>query len=113
MMKYKLEYSQIVRKKLKTLKACLVEQYGEEFAKSSLKKITDYARTLIKNPEIGTDLSAILGIETDYRSVFVNHNYLFYYIESSTIIIAEMFNEKEDFMLKLFGISGRTKESID
>ena len=27
--------------------------------------------------------------------------------------IAEMFGEKEDFMYKLFGISGRTQESID
>jgi hypothetical protein len=24
-----------------------------------------------------------------------------------------MFNEKEDFMMKLFGMSGRTPESID
>ena len=52
-------------------------------------------------------------IDTDFRSLFVNHNHLFYYKEGSTVIIAEMFGEKEDFMYKLFGISGRTQESID
>ena len=40
-------------------------------------------------------------------------DHLFYYIDDDTIIIAEMFGEKEDFMYKLFGISGRTQESID
>ena len=41
-MKYKLEYSQIVRRKLKTLKLYLSEQYGEDLAKSAIKKITAY-----------------------------------------------------------------------
>lgn len=27
--------------------------------------------------------------------------------------LCEKFNEKEDFMLKLFGVCGRTQESID
>ncbi len=112
-MKYRLEYSQIVRKKLKVLKLFLTEQFGEEVAVSSLKKITDKARNLQDNPGIGCDLSEMLEIETDYYSVYVNHNHLFYYIEGDVIIIAEMFDEREDFMYKLFGISGRTQESID
>lgn len=62
---------------------------------------------------MGVDLSAKYDINTDFRDLFVNHNHLFYYKDSDTIIIAEMFEEKEDFMCKLFGISGRTKESID
>ena len=112
-MKYKLEYSQIVRRKLKTLKLYLTEQYGEELAKTAVKKITDRARALQTNPDMGVDLSAKYDINTDFRDLFVNHNHLFYYKDSDTIIIAEMFEEKEDFMYKLFGISGRTQESID
>lgn len=38
-MKYKLEYSQIVRRKLKTLKLYLTEQYGEELAKTAVKRL--------------------------------------------------------------------------
>lgn len=112
-MKYKLEYSQIVRRKLKNLKLYLTEQYGEELAKTAIKKITNRARDLQKNPDLGVDLSARYDIDTYFKAIYVNHNHLFYYIDDDTIIIAEMFGEKEDFMYKLFGISGRTQESID
>ena len=112
-MKYKLEYSQIVRRKLKSLKLYLSEQYGEDLAKSAMKRITDSARDLQKNPDLGIDLSAKFDIDTDFRELFVNHNHLFYYKDGDTVIIAEIFGEKEDFMYKLFGISGRTQESID
>lgn len=112
-MKYKLEYSQTVRRKLKTLKMYLTEQYGEETAKVSVRKITDKARTLQNNPDIGIELSAKYEIDTDYRVVFVNHLHLFYYKEGDRIIVAEMFGEREDFINKLFGISGRTQESMD
>ena len=112
-MKYKLEYSQIVRRKLKALKLYLSEQYGEDLAKSAVKKITDRARELQDNPELGISLAVKYEIDTDFRSLYVNHNHLFYYKEGNTIIVAEMFGEIEDFMYKLFGVSGRTQESID
>lgn len=112
-MRYKLEYSQIVRKKLKSLKIFLTEQYGEEFSHESIKKITSRARELQKNPDLGTELSARFDIDTDYRILFVEHNHLLYYKEGNTVIVAEMFGEKEDFMYKLFGVSGRTQESIE
>ena len=57
-MKYKLEYSQIVRRKLKALKLYLSEQYGEDLAKTAVKRITDRARELQKNSDLGVDLSA-------------------------------------------------------
>ena len=74
-MKYKLEYSQIVRRKLKALKSYLTEQYGEELAKTVIKRITNRARELRKNPDLGVDLSAKYDIDTDFRELFVNHNH--------------------------------------
>ena len=50
------------------------------------------------------------GIECDYRYIYAGRNYLFYRIESDKIIIAEMFDEREDFMYKLFGIITTTQE---
>lgn len=38
---------------------------------------------------------------------------MFYKIEADKIIIAEMFDDREDFMYKLFGISTISQESID
>lgn len=52
-------------------------------------------------------------LATDYRYIFVNHNYFIYRYDDKRIIIVNMFNENEDFIMKLFGISGRTDESLD
>ena len=61
----------------------------------------------------GIAVSAMYNIECNYRYLYVSHNYVFYRIESEKIIIVEMFDERKDFMYKLFGISTRTQESID
>lgn len=66
-----IEYSQIVRKKLQSLK--------------------------------GVAVSAMYDIECDYRYIYVGHNYIFYRVEKDAVIIVEMFDEREDFMHKLFG----------
>ena len=49
----------------------------------------------------------------DYRYIYAGRNYLFHRIESDKIIIAEMFDEREDFMYKLFGITTTTQEALD
>lgn len=62
---------------------------------------------------MGTKITDVYEIATDYRYIFVNHNYFIYRHDDKRIIIVNMFNENEDFMMKLFGISGRTDESLD
>ena len=106
----KLEYSQIVRRKLKELKAELVDKYGDEFASKSIKEMTTALRRLEQFADSGVRTAEMYDIDTDYYYVFVRHNYR---IEPQKIIVAQMFNEREDFMMKLFGMSGRTQESID
>ncbi|WP_036978688.1 type II toxin-antitoxin system RelE/ParE family toxin [Pseudobutyrivibrio sp. MD2005] len=113
MANYQLEYSQIVRRKLKSLRAYLKAEYGEDVSKTAIKKITDAARGLQKFPNKGVDLSSIFDIDTDYKYFLVSPNYIFYYIEDDTVYIAEMFNEREDFMYQLFGIHSHTSESED
>jgi len=49
-------------------------------AEKSIKKIMVNARNLEENPYMGVSLSALYGIDTDYRYIFVDHKYLFYYI---------------------------------
>lgn len=109
----KIEYSQIVRRKIKELKEDLTVKYGEEFSKKTVGEITTVIRRLEEFGQSGVRICEIYEIETDYYYLFVNHNYFIYRIEPDKIIIANIFNEKEDFMMKLFGLSGRTQESID
>lgn len=109
----KVEYSQIVRRKLKALRVRLTSEFGSEVSRKSLKQITDAARGLGNFAEKGVSVSSMYGIDCDYRYLCVGHNYLFYRIEKDKIIIVEMFDDREDFMYKLFGISTTSQESLD
>ena len=81
----KLEYSQIVRRKLKKLRSELTQRISSQY-----------------------------DVESDYSYIFVAHNYFFYRLTANeTILILEMFHEKEDFMRKLFGIVTTSQETID
>ena len=109
----KVEYSQIVRQKLKNLKARLTSEFGSEVSGKTIKKITGVAKGLGSFEKKGILVSSMYDIECDYRYIYVGHNYLFYRIEKEKIISVEMFDEREDFMHKLFGISTTSQESDD
>ena len=63
----KVEYSQIVRRKLKVLRGRLTSEFGSEVSRKSLKQITDAARSLEKFAERGVAVSEcmILNVVTD------------------------------------------------
>lgn len=107
----KIEYSLIVKQKLLTLRKELKQRFGPEISKRVLKQITDSVRSLSAFEKQGQSVSAMYNIESDYRYLYVCHNYLFYRIEMDQIIIVEMFNEKEDFIWKLFGIKTTQQET--
>ncbi len=110
----KLEYSQVVRKKLRKLRNELTQNYGEDNAKKILRNITKGIRRLESFPQSGTKISSQYGIECDYSYLFIEHNYFFYRVKNkNTILILEMFHEKEDFMRKLFGIVTTSQETTD
>lgn len=109
----KLEYSQIVRRKLKALRVRLTDEFGSEAAGKALKRITEAARGLEDFAEKGVSVSSMYDIDCNYRYLYAGHNYLFYRIEKDRIIIVEMFDEREDFMYKLFGIRLISQESLD
>lgn len=49
-----------------------------------------------------------------YSFIFVEHNYLFYRMkDKNTVLVLEMFHEKEDFMRKLFGVVTTSQETLN
>lgn len=102
-----------MRLKMKTLRVDLTSRYGEEFSKKAVGEITAAIRRLEMFSDSGIDIARMYDIDTKYYYIFINHNYIVYRIESDKIVIANMFNEKEDFIMKLFGVSGRSQESIE
>ena len=111
---HKLEYSQIVRRKMKILHADLVWEYGEEKAAAIISKVMKGVRRLEIFPDVGTRVSALYDVKCDYSYVFVEHNYFFYRMkDEGAVLVLDMFNEKEDFMRQLFGIVTTPQETID
>lgn len=109
----KLEYSDLVKRKMIKLKKWLTEHYDLDTAKSILSEMMADADRLKEYEKSGTNIAETYGIETDYWYLFTHQHYLLYRFEPGKVTVVQMFNEKEDFMMKLFGISGRTQESID
>ncbi len=76
-------------------------------------KITKAIRGLEDNPRKCPSVENYLGIVCPYYFLHVEQNYVFYRISEECILVTDIYNEREDFMRKMFGISLRTQESID
>lgn len=109
----KIEYSALVKRKLRSLKEQLAFEYGKEKAQDIVRSMLDAVDKLESFEKSGSEISKLYDVDTDYWYIFTNHNYFIYRIESDKIIVVQMFHEREDFMKTLFGISGRTQDSID
>lgn len=110
----RIEYSQIARLKLFALKDELTLKYGIENAMRTISKIMSGIRRLENFTDSGVEISGRFDLETDYRYIFLCHNYIFYrVINVNTVIILDMLNEKEDFMKTLFGVNTISQENSD
>ncbi len=108
-----LVYSPIVKKKMLSLRDRLSEHFDPDMAKKVLTGIINDADELKTHEEIGTNIAQMYALDTEYWYLFTHQHYLIYKIEPGKVTVVQMFHEREDFMMKLFGISGRTQESID
>lgn len=107
----KLKYSPDAHEKLKQIKQHVVQKFGADAAGKVIKEMTKSIRDLQQFEEKGVSVESVLGIPCDYRMLYVRHNYVFYQIEADVIKITDIYNEKEDFMWKLFGIKTTTEET--
>lgn len=79
-----------------------------------MQKITKGVRRLEVFPQSGIRVSSQYDIECDYNYIFVEYNYFFYRMkDKNTVLVLDVFHEKEDFMRKLFGIVTTSQETID
>ena len=76
-------------------------------------KIFRAIRGLMDNPQKCPKIENLLNVQCPYYLLHTEHHYVFYRIDSDTILIVAIFHEKENIMTKLFDISLRTTESVD
>ncbi|MCR5033364.1 MAG: type II toxin-antitoxin system RelE/ParE family toxin [Lachnospiraceae bacterium] len=112
-MKYQIKYSPTVAEKLKKMRTQITSSHSKEIAIKVISAILESINELKNNPEIGPSVEAIMGIPTPYRFLHVEKNFVFYRLEDNTIYIIEIFNEREDFLWKMFHIKLRTWESMN
>jgi plasmid stabilization system protein ParE len=98
-------YSPDYREKIRGLHIYLDFQFGEEVRKKVFRNIDQKINTLQTFENLGASVRDLFGIDVDYRVIHVEKNYVFYYTDNERIYILNMFNEREDYMRKMFGIN--------
>ena len=76
-------------------------------------KIMKKIKGLTISPRRCPSVENMLGIPNPYYFLHTNHYYVFYRIEDDNIYVADIYNEREDFLWKMFRIRLRTDESIE
>lgn len=109
----KLKYSPDAIEKLHKIKQDITIKYGAEAANNVIKKMTKSFRDLQQFENKGPSVESVIGIPCDYRLLYVQHNYVFYCVKDDTVWITDIYNEKEDFMWKLFGIKTTAQDTED
>lgn len=107
----KLKYSPDYTEKMRELKKYLDFQFGENVRKKIIKEIGSRVRSLREYEQVGINVHDMYGVDTDCLCIFVAKNYVFYRIESNCIYVVNIYNEKEDFMMDLFGIKTTSQET--
>ena len=109
----RLEYTPEALRKLKGIKEEVTINYGDEVANKVVKKIVNSLQDLQVYDNKGPSVEKVIGIKCDYRMLYVQHNYVFYKTTKDRVVIVDVYNEKEDFMWKLFGVQTRLQDTDD
>lgn len=109
----KVLYSPDVIEKLQEIKQNIRVKYGVQTSSKIIKNILSAIKEIRTYENKGGSVASMTGIPCEYRMIFTEHNYVFYKIEKTAILIIDIYNEKEDFMWKLFGIKTISDEIED
>lgn len=91
---------------LQGIRESILEKFeSENVAHRVMQNITTSINDLKIFPYKGVELKTVIKMETDYRYLFRDKNYVFYRIGNEEISIVRVLNEKQDYTRILFGIS--------
>ncbi len=107
----KIVYSQNYKDKITRMRRHLDTQFGTNVRKEIFAKINNRVHSIKNNEYLGISVQEMFGIETEYRYIYAARNYIFYRISDSAIYIVNIYDEREDFMWKLFGIKTTSQET--
>lgn len=109
----KIRYSPEAKNKILQMKGNIEVRYGRKKASAIIQKLVKSIDDLQIFEKKGIAVEQCLGIPCDYRMLISSHNYIFCCIKDNNIDIIDIYNEKEDFLWKLFGIKTTTQETLE
>lgn len=100
----KIRYSPLAQEDLLSIKEYIgVDLASPQAAKSTVGRITKRIRSLAAAPEIGTPLSAICTVDSDYRFLVCGKYLVFYRYENGVALIVRVLYGGRDYLIALFG----------
>ncbi len=103
-------YSQDYKEKLQALRKYLDFQFGISVRKEVLLKLNKQIHLLQDHEKMGHSVREMFGIDCDYYYLYAAKNIIFYRFDEQHIYIVNMYNEREDYMQKMFGSFARLHE---
>lgn len=101
---YRVSFSPEAVDDLKDIKQYIKDELGnEQAAKNTVAKILKKVKMLSDFPESGSNLSAIIGFDTDYRYLVCDNYIAFYRIEDKNVFIVRVLYGRRNYMQILFG----------
>jgi plasmid stabilization system protein ParE len=107
----KIVYSPDYREKIEVIREWLDLRFGKIIRTKHLAEIRHRLVSLKEFPTQGMSVRAMFGVDSDYEFIYVSHNYIFYYQDEDVIYIVNIYDDREDFMYKLFGIRTTSVET--
>lgn len=99
-----IRFSPLAQDDLIEIKSYIADKLASPLAaKNTMKRITKRIRDLEISPEIGTPLSAVCAIESDYRILVCNSYLVFYRYENKTVSVIRVLYGRSNYLATLFG----------
>ena len=99
----KIIYTPDFRERLVQLRDDLDLKYGQETRRKILAEIDQHIKHLKKYPFLGISVREMYGIDCDYYFIHTTKNVIFYEVGDQEIKILNMYNEREDYIIKFLG----------
>ena len=99
-----ISYSKAAIRDLERIGDYISEQLkNPQAALNTVNRIQDTINKLAEFPFIGTSLSSIYPIDTDYRFLVCGNNLAFYRLKESKVLIDRILYSRQDYVVVLFG----------
>ena len=107
----KIVYSPDYLEKLVIIRDWLDLRFGKSTRIKYMAAIKKRLASLKEFPHQGISVRAMFGVDSDYEFIYVSHNYIFYSQDETVIRIVNIYDDREDFMYRLFGIRTISEET--